>query len=302
MPINIPPLFYALAATLCFAYSSTIFTEFARKLTPMWMNSFKAFVALIAFWATIFLIHNWTTPNIHSVLAFLSSGCIGLMIGDIFMLHAMKDLGASRMLMIFGLQPFFLGIGGYFLFAQAFSVMNFIGVVFMLCCLYTISLESYKKSGHWQLRGMVLGIIAMLLDAIGILLTRYGFDTTPGISSAQVNAIRCVGAVVAFFIINYTFYNKKKPEHVEFKPTWKKLTKNEKIRIIIGSLGGTYFSLMLYLTAVSRGQLSVISSVTVTGPMFAGIFECVRDRKFPSLYLFVAFIFFFGGFFIFSQN
>lgn len=297
---NIPPFFYALGATLCFSYSSTIFTEFARKISPFWMNSFKAFVALIAFWITLLLLNNWVTPNIQTLIALISSGCIGLMIGDIFMLHAMKDLGASRMLMIFGLQPFFLGIGGYFFFNQNFSLMNFIGVIFMLACLYTISLESYKKSGNWQLRGMMLGLIAILLDAVGIFMTKFGFNSSPGISSAQVNAIRCIGAVLGFFIINYAYY--KKEDQISFKPTWSLLTKNEKIRIIIGSIGGTYCSLMLYLIAVSKGQLSVVSSVTVTGPMFAGIFECVRSRKFPSLYLFVAFIFFIGGFIIFSNQ
>lgn len=297
---NIPPFFYALGATLCFSYSSTIFTEFARKISPFWTNSFKTFVALIAFWLTILFLNNWTQISLKASIAFLSSGCIGLMIGDIFMLHAMKDLGASRMLMIFGLQPFFLGIGGYFLFEQKFSLLNFAGILFMLACLYTISLESYKKSGNWQLRGMALGLIAILLDAIGVFMTKYGFESTPGISSAQGNAIRCAGAVLGFLFINYIYHKKK--ERISFNPTWSDLSRRDKVKIIAGSIGGTYFSLMLYLTAVSKGQLSVISSVSVTGPMFAGIFECVRSRKWPSLYLFVAFIFFIAGFFIFSQQ
>jgi uncharacterized membrane protein len=297
---SIPPLFYALGATLCFAYASTIFTEFARKINPFWMNSFKAFIALFAFWITIVIANIWITPNFQTLIALISSGCIGLMIGDIFMLHAMKDLGASRMLMIFGLQPFFLGLGGYFLFHQSFSFINFIGVIFMLCCLYTISLESYKKSGSWQLRGMLLGLIAILLDAVGILMTRYGFDATPGITSAQVNGIRCIGAVVGFFLINYFYYPKN--EQVHFKFEWKKLNSREKFKIVLGSILGTFCSLMLYLVAVSRGQLSVISSVSVTGPMFAAIFECFRSKKLPSIYLLVAFIFFIGGFLIFYRQ
>jgi drug/metabolite transporter (DMT)-like permease len=297
---NIPPLFYALAATICFSYSSTIFTEFARKISPFWMNTFKAFIALIAFWITVFFMNNWVSIGPQGLIALLSSGCIGLMIGDIFMLHAMKDLGASRMLMIFGLQPFFLGIGGYFLFNQNFSAKIFIGVLLMLSCLYTISLESYKKSGSWQLRGMIAGLIAILLDAVGVLMTRYGFDSAEGISSAQVNAIRCVGAIIGFLLVN--FFCTKKTERLSLNPTWKNLSQSEKWRIVLGSLGGTYFSLMLYLTAISKGQLSVISSVSVTGPMFAGLFECIKNKKLPSLYLLVAFIFFFGGFYIFSQG
>ena len=299
MPTEIPPFFYALGATLCFAYASTIFTEFSRKVSPFWMNSFKAFVALAAFWISLVGLRQWTPPSVSTVLALLSSGCVGLMIGDIFMLHAMRDLGASRMLMIFGLQPFVLGVAGYFLFQQSFSALNFLGVVLMLACLYTISLESYKRSGHWHLRGMVLGLIAVLLDAVGVLLTRYGFDSTAGITSLQVNAIRCVGAVLAFVLLNQFYY--KKSERVVFLPVFRTFSKNEKWRIFIAALGGTYLSLMLYLTAVSRGQLSVVSSVTITGPMFAGLFECVRARRYPSGYLILAFAFFIGGFFIFSS-
>jgi drug/metabolite transporter (DMT)-like permease len=234
------------------------------------------------------------------MIALLSSGAIGLMIGDIFMLSAMKDIGASRVLMIFGLQPFFLGIASFFIFGQTFTWKIFLSVLLMLCCLYTISLESYKKIGHWHLRGMSMGLCAVLLDAVGILLTRYGFDETPGITSPEVNAIRCAGAVATFFIINVFIF--KKRDQISFRPTWKKLSRNEKGRIVLASLGGTYCSLMLYLVAVSKGQLSAISSVSMTGPMFAGIFECVRTRKLPSPYLFIAFIFFVSGFLIFTQQ
>jgi drug/metabolite transporter (DMT)-like permease len=291
---SIPPFYYALISTLCFAYATTIFTEFSRKVSPFWMNSFKAFVALFAFWITVVATKSWITPDLKSVIALVSSGCIGLMIGDIFMLHAMKDLGASRVLMMFGLHPFILGVGAYFLFGQSFSLLNFLGVVLLLCCLFTISLENYKKSGSWQFKGLLYGLIAISMDASGVLLTRYGFDTTPGISSIQVNAIRCVGAILGFFLI---YYSKEK---ITFKPVLKAMTRNEKIRLVIGSLMGTYLSLLLYLYAISKGQLSIISSVTVTGPMFASAIECIRYKKWPSFYLLIAFMFFIAGFCIFT--
>lgn len=301
MQIEIPPFFYALGATLGFAYASTIFTEYARKISPFWVNSFKAFVALFAFWLTVVLTHSWISPNPQTVIALLSSGCIGLMIGDIFMLHAMKDLGPSRMLMIFGLQPFFLGLTGYYFFGQKFSVNNFIGIVFMLLCLYTISLETYKKIGHWQLRGLILGFIAILLDAAGTTMTRYGFEMTPGLGSPQANALRCVGAVLCFYLVRYTFYDNKK-ETDSFRHGLKKINQKEKTRLIAASLCGTFLSLMLYVLAISKGQLSVISSLSVTGPMFAEFFDCVVNKKRPTPYLLVAFVFFTSGFVIFTTG
>lgn len=290
---KISPLYFALTATLCFSYASTIFTEFARKVSPLWMNTFKAFVALMAFIITLFVLKIWTVPTPATVLALLSSGCIGLMIGDIFMLRAMAELGASRMLMIFGLQPFFLGVGGYFLFNQSFSILNLVGLIFMSLCLYTISLENYKRSGTWQFNGLLAGLIAIILDGIGIFLTRFSFENTKGISPIEVNAIRCVGAIIGFIFI-YFF-----KEKISFFPTWNRFSKKEKSRILIGSLLGTFISLMLYLTAVSKGKLSIVSSVTVTGPMFAALFESIRSKKIPNYYVIVSFIFFISGFYVF---
>ncbi|MBC7538402.1 MAG: DMT family transporter [Bacteriovorax sp.] len=291
----INPLYYALSATLCFSYASIIFAEFARKVSPFWMNTFKAFVALAAFIITIICFNIWMTPTASTVGALLLSGCLGLMIGDIFMLKAMATLGASRMLMIFGLQPFFLGIGGYFFFHQHFSLYNLLGLVFMTLCLFTISLEYFKKSGTWQLDGLIAGLIAILFDGVGIFLTRFGFEDSKGISAIEVNAIRCVGAIIGFILIYFL------KEKITFKPIWKSFTRDEKIRIVIGSLLGTFVSLILYLTAISRGKLSIVSAVTVTGPMFASVFESVRYKKWPSSYTVIAFIFFLTGFFIFYK-
>ena len=259
---TIPPLFWALAATICFSYSSTIFTEFSRSITPQWMNAFKATVALVLFGSTCLIFNIWLPPNTNTVILLLLSGLLGLMIGDMYMLQAMKELGAARMLMIFGLQPFFLGISAKYLFQQHFSAWNFLGVIMMLGCLYTISFESYRKNGSWQIKGLTFGLIAVILDGLGILLTRTGFESTQGITSLQVNLIRCTGACLGFYF--YHLFIQKIP----LKPIFSELTLPKKTKLLIGSIGGTYLSLMLYLTAISKGQLSVVSSVTVTGPMF----------------------------------
>ena len=77
---SVPPLFFALGATLCFSYSSTIFTEFSRSITPQWMNAFKAIVALILFSLTVIVFNLWTPPTLLSLNVLLMSGLLGLMI------------------------------------------------------------------------------------------------------------------------------------------------------------------------------------------------------------------------------
>ncbi len=165
----------------------------------------------------------------------------------------------------------------------------------MSICLFTISLEHFKKNGSWQIDGLIAGLIAILLDGVGIFLTRFGFEDSKGISAIEVNAIRCLGALLGFIMI-YFF-----KEKISIKKTWKQFSRTEKSRLVVGSLMGTYLSLILYLTALSKGKLSIMAAVTVTGPMFASGFESFRNKRLPNAYTFIAFVFFSAGFFIFYK-
>jgi drug/metabolite transporter (DMT)-like permease len=291
------PLLIALAAVMCFATASTFFAHFSKSISPIFMNTFKAVAALIAFGATALILGQFNFPETRVTFALLASGFLGLMIGDFFMLKAMTELGAARMLMIFGLQPFLLGIGAYVFFNQNVSPLSVLGVMAMILCLFTLSLERFKSTGHWQVRGLIHGLVAILLDAIGVLLTRWSFDhgIVAGlpITSIQVNFIRCLGAVAGFGLYHVFV------ARIQIVRPFLRQTRWDRAKIILASLGGTYFSLMLYLTAISKGTLSTVSAVTITGPLFAALIECIVKKSWPSWYLLIAFTFFALGFGIF---
>lgn len=65
----------ALAGNLCFSIASLAFTEYARRVTPLWMNATKALVALIALTLTVPLI-GLTVWNWHLGLVLAASGLI----------------------------------------------------------------------------------------------------------------------------------------------------------------------------------------------------------------------------------
>ena len=53
---------------------------------------------------------------------------------------------------------------------------------------------------------------------------------------------------------------------------------------------------MFYLNSVRyAGALAAVSGIAITGTLFASVFECAVDRKLPSAYLLVSFVFFLGG-------
>lgn len=290
--MSIPPVLLALGSNVCFSTASIVYAEYAKKFSPKWMNLLKAVVALGAFAVTALVFNLWSEPSFFSVALLIASGVTGLMVGDLFLLRAYTLIGPARTLMIFGFSPIFLGISAYFLFDQTFEWFRLIAIIFLVLCLFTFSLENYKKSGHWEVRGLLIGLLAVVLDSFGLIMTRAAFDHSPEISPIQGNMLRAVGAVGAF-VIAYPLlgpYNLKKH--------FVSLSKQKRAVLLLASLAGTYFSLMLYLTAVKSGHLASISAVAITAPLFAALIECLRQKKWPSLYLTSGLAFFLIGFFI----
>lgn len=281
-------LYLALGANLSFALGSQIFTHYARRFSSTWMNFFKAMVGLVGFGLTISLTGMWHDIPLSWVSLFLLSGCIGLGIGDILLLKAFSALGAGRTLILFSFQPLILGIMSYFAFGQLLDSRKFFAIFFFILCVAITALEGFRRDKKWQAKGIALAIGGILLDATGLIITRYTFDNNPEITSLEGNFYRCIGAVVFFL-----FLSRVRPYNILNQ--FKELNIKNRFMVILGGFLGTYLSLALYLHAVQQAHLASLAGVAITGTIFSNIIECLIDRKFPSKYLLVSFIFFICG-------
>ncbi len=283
---------YALSANFCFALATIIFTHFTNKVSSEWMNLCKAFVAFLCFFIYINIFENWYEIDLKSFAYFFVSGFIGLGIGDFFLLKSFSVLGPGRTLMLFGFQPIFLGVMGKMLFNQDVSTSKLIAIIFFIGCLFTLSLESFRKDKSWGVVGMSFALLGMILDSSGVLMTRASFDMNPGMSAMQGNFYRCLGAISVFMLLS--FY---KP--LNFMTSFNKFTSKEKAMVIGGSILGTFLSLSFYLKAIQTAHLASLSGINITGTLFSSAFESVFLKKKPTKYLFIALIFFaFGMYFL----
>ena len=279
---------YGLGANLSFALGSQIFTMYSRRISSAWMNCFKAIIGLIAFGISVSLFSTWHSIAPSFFFLFFLSGFMGLGVGDIFLLKAFSEMGPGRTLMLFGFQPLIIGILSYFVFGQTVDSHKFWAILFFILCLGTFSIESFKRSGHWQVKAIAIAFIGMSLDAIGVIITRYSFDHNPDLSAMEGNFHRCVGAVSVFVILSFI-----KP--FNFVSKWKERATKEKALLIVGSLLGTFLSLALYLKAMQTAHLASLSGIAITGTIFSSLFECIIEKRWPSRYLLIAFIFFLCG-------
>lgn len=253
------------------------------------MSFFKTVVCVVLFAVSTALFVEWVAVPWPVVLALMVSGAIGLGVGDLFLLSAYSRIGPGRTLILFGFQPLFIGVSSWYFFGQDLNGYRLVAIVFFIFCLFLFSLEKFKEHGHWEVMGLLAALIGVICDNSGVVLSRWAFDEVTALTPLQANFIRCGGAFLFYCVANpllktRLIYN------------YQKLASVDRVKVILASAGGTFVSLLLYLTAVRIGHLASIAALGVVGPLFTMTVECIMDRRFPSAYLWFALLSFIGGF------
>jgi drug/metabolite transporter (DMT)-like permease len=279
---------FALGANLSFAIGSMFFTYYARRFSSLWVNTYKALIAAFCFGLVILFTSGFHEITIENFSIFFISGLIALGIGDIFLIKSFQKLGPARTMVIFGFHPVIVGIISYFTLGQLVEPGKLIGIIFFIICLFTFSLENYRSSGKWEITGLLYAFAGMGLDAVGIIITRYGFDMNPELTAFEGNFYRCIGALFIYWIISLF-------RPFDFVSGFRGLTIKSRSFVIFGSLMGTFLSLALYLEAIKTAHLASLSAIAITSVIFTSLLESIWDKKLPSKYLLVSFVFFLFG-------
>jgi len=257
----------------------------------MWINQIKVFTAFIAFLIAMFVMkQNVTVSNSVIGLLFLS-GFTGLCVGDIFLFRAFTTLGPARSLVLYSFQPLMLGLYGYFFLGQLFTVNQTLAVICMIICSFIFMMERNKAIGSWDFKSFIWAFLGITLDAIGVMMTREGYELNPQLETFQVNVIRCMGALFGFFLISPKSYLNVAKDFVS-------LRKREMTLLIGSCFVGCFVSLTLYLAALKYAHVGTLTAIAITGPVWVSLLECLYHRKLPNNYLLVAFAFFVTGFYL----
>lgn len=286
---NYSPYFFALGSNLAFGTASVFFTLLSKKHSPVWINAVKASIAFVGFFiCTLFFESFYRLPAQPLALALLS-GVMGLFIADYFLFKAFSTLGASRTLMIYSFQPILLGVYGYIFLNQTVNFYQSLSILFMMSCVYIIALERKKKLGHWDLRSFVWALLAIFFDALGIMLTRSAFEAVPQVGSFEMNLIRALGAILGtLFFVPKTF--------IIIRNDFMRMTRSQVSRVIFFCTLGTFVSLSLYLQALKHAHVATLTGISITGPIWASLFEHLSQKQFPNFYLLLTMALFFSGF------
>jgi len=282
-----PELFYAVCGVFSFTSASFLFRAITHRTSPLWMNAFKASVAALSFllWATWEALQEGVPAlSVGMFLALIASGLMGLNISDWFMLRSYARMGPARTMIIYRFQPLYLAAAGYLTLGQTLTEVQLAAVLLLIGCVVILSHEGKRHHGRWDIAGVGIAFTGMMLDGTGVLLSKMSFEATPGLTVAQANVIRCLGAMAGFFAISRW----KGPEGIGLVPTFRNLGPQYQILAAVGAFLGTSMGLFFWLKALSLGNVARVSAFGGLAPVVAIGIESMLERRFPGPHALVA--------------
>ncbi len=204
----------ALATVLCWTFSVQFFEAASKRIGSISVNIIRLFVALILF--SILLL--WRDGSLvplnfpaHAWLYLSLSGIVGFFIGDIFLFKALVELGPRVAMLIQSLAAPTAAIIGWLCLDEIYLLHQWIGMAVALTGVSSVILERAKKTSPANGRrprkisgkGVGIGLVGMVGQAGGIILSKTGMQTDAGyldaFSATQIRAIAAFVCFVLFF-------------------------------------------------------------------------------------------------------
>jgi drug/metabolite transporter (DMT)-like permease len=300
LPTQHGALVLALLSAILFSGASVLFARYSVSHSSLWMNLMKNLTALAAFCVAALVSvtvggESLAGLGMRPTGYFFLSGFLGLGIGDWFLFRGYQRIGSARTLLIFSFSPVLLTIEGLVVFHQPLNFGQGLAILLMMACVWTISFEKFRTEGRWEWSGILFAFVGVLLDNLGIVLSRQAFDLSPGTTAFTANVIRAVGSVIPLLI--FAHFARERVFRRFGKLEWR-----DRSLVLFSGFMGSFLSLSLWLTALKIGHIGGLAGVGSFNPIAASLWEWLLLRRRPSPYLVVALLLFLAGFFVLLRS
>lgn len=259
----------SLLTAVFWAIAVILFTKSGETVHPVGLNLFKNALGFLLLLATLAvfkqaLIHQVSLAD-YALL--MLSGAIGIGIGDTLLFACLNLIGAGLTAIVDCLySPFIIALAVLFL-GEQLTFMQILGAVLVVLAVLTVSLKwgGLDIDRRQLIQGIILGALAMLSTAVGVVLVKPMLSRIPFLWATEV---RLLGALLALALV------------VLFHPGRKKilysiLDKKSRLYVIAGSFFGAYMAMLFWLGGMKLTQASIASALNQTNSIFIVILAAV---------------------------
>lgn len=202
----------ALTTVLCWTVSVQFFAAATKQVGATSVNTIRIAIALLLFTGYMLVLHGHPIPlefPARSWILLSLSGVIGFFLGDICLFKALAEMGPRITLLIFSLAAPLAALIGWSFLGETYAPVQWTGMFVTLFGVGIVILEKNKGgAAAVSLKGLGLGIGAMIGQAVGYVLSKSGMQSgavfLDPFAATQIRAL----AAFACFIIYFTLTGK----------------------------------------------------------------------------------------------
>jgi len=198
----------ALASAVVWAVAVILFRTSGKDVHPIGLNLFKNLFALLLLLAVMPVLHKPLFPDatLTQTGLLLLSGFLGIAVSDTLFFMSLNILGASLAAIVDCFYSPFVIILSYAFLSERLNGWQLSGVLLIITAVLTIARKSRGEDERISrkdlIRGIILGVLAMLFVAVGIVLVK---PMLAGVGIFWATGVRLVGGtlgVLAFLLLH----------------------------------------------------------------------------------------------------
>lgn len=258
----------ALLTSVCWAFTSVMFTKAGRRLGSPIVSHMRLWIAFIALCIIHALMYGSPFPfdiESHRFFYLGVSGVVGYVLGDGLLIESFLLIGPRLAMLLMLLAPVFSAFLAWVLLGEVPAAAEIMGILVTIGGIAWVVAEktpapntnTSKKSPQYAL-GIALGIGAAVGQAVGLLLSRMGLEG--GYSTISANHVRVTCAALVLGL----FYSLRKKIHTHVAKLKDKTTL---VEITSGSLTGQVLGVILSLEAIAHTHIGIASTLMSLSPI-----------------------------------
>lgn len=256
----------ALGAAFAWAIASAIYSKLGQTLSPLLLNLSKGIVAVALLILTL-AINAEPIPQLPLMpfIALSLSGVVGIGLGDTLYFETLRYLGV-RLTLLFGvLTPSVTAILALFVLQESLSRWAWVGMGLTLAGIAWVIQERTGNGAapvarSQMIRGVILGLISVLIFAVSGLLSRVALAETT-ITPLWAALIRLSTGVVSLIVVLLS-----KPKALK---GWQQLGhKAIGLPLVGAAFLGTYIGIWFQQIGFKYAPVGIAQTLLATSPLF----------------------------------
>ncbi len=251
---------FAILSGVFWAIAICLFKRGGAEMPPITLNLFKNIIGVALFAITLPIVGQslFIDVPLSDYAIIILSGVIGMTVGDTLFLAALNRMGASLWAIVSSLYSPLVIVMAYFFLGERFSWLAILGITIIVGAIVLASArrDELGRLDKNHLIGVLLGILSLLLMAVGIIMMKPVLDRTPVWWAIQVRLIGSMLSLLVFVLLS--------------KRRWfllKAMLPNRNWKFIIpGSILGPYLALGCWIAGFKytlAGKAAILNQLNV---------------------------------------